>query len=122
MISQVKHVNIPITDPDRSIAFFTEKLGFTVTTDAPFGPGRRWIELSLPGGSTKVTLFTPEGHEARIGTFSGIVFEARDIEATYREMVEKGVEFAQPLEQESWGTSAVFKDPDGNTFVLSTET
>jgi hypothetical protein len=29
------------------------------------------------------------------------------------------VEFAQPPRQESWGTSAVFKDPDGNQFVLS---
>ena len=29
-----------------------------------------------------------------------------------------GVEFAQPPKKESWATSAIFKDPDGNSFVL----
>jgi hypothetical protein len=28
------------------------------------------------------------------------------------------VEFVQKPKKESWGTSAVFADPDGNTFVL----
>ena len=36
----------------------------------------------------------------------------------YRELVDRGVEFAQPPKKESWGTSAIFKDPDGNSFVL----
>ena len=35
--------------------------------------------------------------------------------------VEGGVEFQQPPKQESWGTSAVFRDADGNQFVLSSE-
>jgi hypothetical protein len=34
-------------------------------------------------------------------------------------MREKGVEFSKEPKKESWGTSAVFKDPDGNQFVLS---
>jgi hypothetical protein len=29
-----------------------------------------------------------------------------------------GVEFVQPPKKESWGTSAIFKDPDGNSFVM----
>jgi hypothetical protein len=33
---------------------------------------------------------------------------------------QKRVEFAQEPKKENWGTSAVFKDPDGNQFVLST--
>jgi predicted enzyme related to lactoylglutathione lyase len=120
MISQVKHVNIPVADQDRALAFYTEKLGFVVTTDAAFGPGKRWIELSVPGAATQITLFTPDGHEGRIGSFTGIVFQAEDIRATYAEMVEKGVEFAKPLTEEAWGTSAIFKDSEGNQFVLAT--
>jgi predicted enzyme related to lactoylglutathione lyase len=119
MIGRVKHVNIPIADQSRALAFYTEKLGFVVTTDLPFGPGQRWIELAIPGASTEVTLFTSEGHEDRIGTFIGIVFEAEDINATYEEMVAKGVEFTQQPKEESWGTSAMFKDSEGNLFVLS---
>jgi predicted enzyme related to lactoylglutathione lyase len=119
MINQVKHVSIPVADQTRALAFYTEKLGFEVTTDATFGPGMRWIELSIPGAATQIALFTPEGHEGRIGSFSGMVFQANDIHSTYAEMAEKGVEFTQPPKQESWGISAIFKDSEGNSFVLS---
>jgi predicted enzyme related to lactoylglutathione lyase len=34
-------------------------------------------------------------------------------------MKSKGVEFAAEPKNESWGTSAIFQDPDGNKFVLS---
>jgi len=119
MIRQVKHVNIPVKDQDKALAFYTEKLGFGVATDVAFGPGRRWIELSIPGAETRVTLFTPDGHEGRIGGFSGIVFATDDVEATHAEMVANGVEFTQPPRKESWGTGAIFQDADGNGFVLS---
>ena len=33
----------------------------------------------------------------------------------------KGVEFVMEPKRESWGTAAAFKDPDGNTFVLSSK-
>lgn len=34
-------------------------------------------------------------------------------------MQAKGVQFLQEPKQESWGTSAIFQDPDGNSYVLS---
>ena len=118
MIRNVKHVNIPVKDQARALAFYTEKLGFEVATDVSFGP-RRWIELSIPGGQTRVTLFTPDGHEGRVGTFSGLVFATDDVEATHAEMAAQGVKFTQPPKREAWGTSALFEDADGNGFVLS---
>jgi len=45
-------------------------------------------------------------------------FAVDEVEKTYRELSERGVEFVQPPKRESWGTSAVFKDPDGNSFVI----
>jgi predicted enzyme related to lactoylglutathione lyase len=39
--------------------------------------------------------------------------------ATWRELVEKGVKFTQEPKDADWGTAAVFTDPDGNQFVLS---
>ena len=66
-----------------------------------------------------VVLFTPPGHEDRIGTFSGISFVCDDVEKTHTELAKRGVEFTQVPKKESWGTSAIFKDIDGNTFVLS---
>jgi predicted enzyme related to lactoylglutathione lyase len=120
MFKRIKFVGIPVSDQDRALAFWKEKLGFQVVTDQPMGPGMRWIELRIPGTQTGIALFTPPGHEDRIGTFSSLSFGCDDVERVYQELVARGVEFAQPPKKESWGTSAIFKDPDGNSFVLGT--
>ena len=120
MIKHIKFVGIPVRNQDKALAFYTEKLGFTVLTDQEFGEGMRWIELKIPGAQTGIALFTPPGHEDRIGTFQGFSFVVDDVEKEYAELTAKGVEFVQPPKKESWGTSAIFKDPDGNSFVLGT--
>ena len=119
MIKQLKFAGVPTRDQDVALAFWTEKVGFRVATDQPMGPGQRWIELSIPGGQTGIVLFTPEGHEDRVGSFFNGAFQCDDVDYTWRQMTAKGVEFTSPPKKEPWGTSAIFKDPDGNTFVLS---
>lgn len=122
MIKGVKFASIPVRDQNRSLAFYTEKLGFAVATDAPMGEGMRWIELRIPGAETRVVLFTPPGWEERIGGFQAISFWTDNVQRTYDEYVSRGVEFVAPPKSEGWGTSAIFKDPDGNSFVLSSRT
>ena len=119
MIKQLKFAGIPTRDQDAALLFWTEKVGFRVATDQPMGPGQRWIELSIPGAQTGIVLFTPEGHEDRVGSFFNGSFQCDDVDYTYRQMTAKGVEFTSPPKKEPWGTSAIFKDPDGNSFVLS---
>lgn len=118
MIKAVKFISIPTRDQERALAFYTGPLGFRVVTDQPFGE-QRWIELRIPGAETAVVLFTPPGQEDRIGGFMNMAWVADDVQKTYDELVARGVEFVQPPKSESWGTSAIFKDPDGNTFALS---
>lgn len=118
MIKRMKFVSIPVRDQDRALAFWTEKMGFQILTDQPMGPGMRWIELKVPGAQTGIALFTPPGHEDRIGKFENISFECDNVEKTYRELKERGVEFEGDPKKESWGTYVTFKDPDGNSFVL----
>ena len=55
-----------------------------------------------------------------IGGFLNITFVADDVEATAKEMKDEGVEFVQEPKKADWGTAAIFKDVDGNQFVLST--
>ena len=62
----------------------------------------------------------PDGHQDRVGTFTGISFECDDVNKTYQDLSAKGVEFLAAPKTESWGTSAIMKDIDGNQFVLST--
>ena len=118
MMKQIKFVGVPTRDQERALAFWTKQVGMTVVTDQPMGPGMRWIELALPGAATGIALFTPPGHEGRIGSFTSISFGCDDVEATYRELSERGVKFAQPPKKEGWGTSAIFEDSEGNSFVL----
>ncbi|HEU5453308.1 MAG TPA: VOC family protein [Terriglobales bacterium] len=120
MIKSVKFVTIPVRDQDRALEFYTGKLGFAVATDQAFGP-QRWIELKIPGADTRVVLFAIPGQEDRIGTFQGISFQADSVEKTYSELKARGVDFEQAPKKESWGTSAIFKDPDGNSFVISSK-
>ena len=120
MISCVKFVTIPTTDQDRAVEFWTTRVGFRLAADHPMGP-QRWIEIELPGAETRLVLFTPPGQEDRVGTFAPMGFACADVERTYEEMRGRGVEFTQPPKKEDWGTSAIFRDPDGNQFVIGTE-
>lgn len=120
MLKTIKFASVPVRDQQRALEFYTKKLGFSILTDQDFGGGGlRWIELGLNGAQTGLVLFTPPGHEGRIGSFTGISFEADSVEKTYQELVQRGVEFVQPPKKEHWGTSAIFKDVDGNQFVIS---
>src|SRR6516164_8698574 len=119
MVRGIKFVGIPVRDQDISLKFYTQALGMKVVTDQPFTPKQRWIELMIPGADTGIALFTPEGHEKRIGEFQSISFWCDDVFAEADALKKKGVVFTKEPATETWGSAAVFKDPDGNQFVLS---
>jgi len=119
MINRIKFVSIPVRDQDAALAFYTEKLGFKVVTDQPFDDKQRWIELRIGTADTRFVLFTPEGHEDRIGSFFNGSLGCDDVEATYKELSARGVAFEGPPKREPWGHFAMFRDPEGNRFVLS---
>ncbi len=120
IISRIGQISIPVSDQDRALAFYTEKLGCTLTGDTPMGEEGRWIEVSLPDGETRLVLYgTPEQRETTMGTFSPIMFSSPDLSAAYRELVEKDVNIIQPPKEEFWGAFLIFADPDGNSFLVS---
>ena len=119
MIKQIKFVSSPVADQNRALDFYTEKLGFTIITDQPFDEKQRWIELRVPKAETRVVLFTAEGEEKRIGTMMNLSYACEDIDTTYEELKGRGVEFDGPPEKQPWGTYAMFRDSEGNRFVLS---
>lgn len=119
MIKAVKFVTVFVTDQDAALEFYTQKLGFTIVTDQPMGPGARWIELRIPGADTGIVIAKPMMPDHRVGIVMNMAFSADDVQKTYDELAARGVEFTRPPKTEPWGTSAVFVDPDGNTFVLS---
>jgi predicted enzyme related to lactoylglutathione lyase len=121
MIKGIKFASIPVRDQDKALEFYTKKLGFAIATDQPFNDKQRWIELRIPGADTGLVLFTPEGQEDRIGTFQAISFVTNNVQKTYDELTSRGVEFVGPPQTADWGSSAIFKDQDGNQFVLGSK-
>jgi predicted enzyme related to lactoylglutathione lyase len=121
MIKQIKFVSIPVRDQNRALDFYTDRLGFTIITDQPFDEKQRWIELRIPKAETRVVLFTPEGDEKRIGSFMNVSYICDDIDKTYEKLKKRGVEFEGPPQKQPWGTYAMFRDSEGNRFVLSSD-
>ena len=121
MIKQIKFVSIPVRDQNRALNFYTDKLGFTIITDQPFDKKQRWIELRIPKAETRVVLFTPDGDENRIGSFMNMSYTCDDIHKTYHDLKKRGVEFEGPPQEQPWGTYALFKDSEGNRFVVSSD-
>jgi catechol 2,3-dioxygenase-like lactoylglutathione lyase family enzyme len=103
MIKRTKFLGIPVRDQDRALRFYTEKLGFRIFTDQEFSDTQRWIELSIPGAETGIVLFTPQGHEDRIGTLVNTSWEVDNIEKTYDELLGRGVGFTRKAIRSSSG-------------------
>ena len=121
MISHVKFVSIPTTDQDRAVKFWTERVGCKVLTDQPFNDKQRWIELRVGSSDTRLVLFVFDEQGLKAGMPFNGALACDNVEQTHQELSAKGVEFTKPPQKAPWGTFAIFKDPDGNTFVLSSK-
>jgi catechol 2,3-dioxygenase-like lactoylglutathione lyase family enzyme len=132
MITKLNHVSVFVLDQESAHDFYINKLGFKVHTDAPMGPGKRWLTVTPPEQpELEISLMAiDEGmmfdkdSAAKMrdlvskGTFGFGVFECNDLLATYEELSAKGVEFTKPPTQEFYGFEALFKDDSGNWFSL----
>ena len=121
MITSLKFMSIPVHDQDRALKFYTEKLGFRIATNQEMGPGKRWIELRIGKAETRLVLFTMEGEEGRVGTRMNCSLACDDVEATWRQLSERGVEFEGPPQKQPWGSYAIMKDSEGNRFVVGSD-
>jgi len=119
MISHVKFVTIPTTDQDRALKFWTEVVGFRVLTDQPFNDTQRWIELRVGSSDTRFVLFVFDESGLKPGMIFNGALACKNVEQTYEELVAHGVDFVSPPQKAPWGMFAMFKDPDGNRFLLS---
>lgn len=132
MITKLNHVSIFVLDQDSAYNFYVNKLGFNVHTDAPMGPGMRWLTVCPPQQpDLEISLMAiSEGmmfsKEAAIqmrdlvskGTFGFGVFQCDDLLLTYEELKAKGVKFKKKPTREFYGFEALFIDDSGNWFSL----
>lgn len=115
--TKLQTVAVPVTDQDKSKAFF-EELGLTEHLDAVPQPGFRWIELALPGGGATVSLVAAED-DLPTGIDTGVRFLTADARAAHELLAAKGCEVGELLDWESAPLMFSFVDPDGNRFYVN---
>jgi len=126
VIKAISSVSVVVSDQDRSLAFYTQKLGFELQMDAPMGASR-WIQLAPKGAQTSLVLAKPtedmppeiyQRTKSMLGGFVNFIFDVDDMNATYAELSGRGVEFVDKPAQQPWGWWATIKDPGGNVIGL----
>jgi len=111
-------VRIFVHDWDAACRFYGETLGLAEKfRSAEDG----WAEFDVGGpslGVERVEAGDDEG-ASMVGRFVGVSLVVDDIGAVYNELLAKGVAFAEPPQQQSWGgTLCHLKDPSGNILTL----
>jgi catechol 2,3-dioxygenase-like lactoylglutathione lyase family enzyme len=132
MITGMSHTTVWVLDQDSALKFYTEKLGFELTSDADMGGGARWLTVSHPkqpdlnlvlANPAPPMLSEEDGKAIRElvakGSLGAGVLRTDDVRTTYRELREQGVEFLQEPAERPYGIEAVFRDDSGNWFSLT---
>jgi uncharacterized glyoxalase superfamily protein PhnB len=125
MITGARFTTLYVSDQQAALDFWTEKIGFELTTDAPYDNEgvQRWIEVKAPKSEVYFVLYTADDdHTGLVGTASHVWFACDDLDATYKELTEKGVSFPEPPQDAPWNPGsrwAQFADPDGNLYGVS---
>jgi catechol 2,3-dioxygenase-like lactoylglutathione lyase family enzyme len=118
-ISQVGTVIIPVSDQDRALAFYLDKLGFEQRADIPYGHGDRWVEVAPQGAATTIALIPPrEGEPTGIDTRVG--YSTDDIEADHADLRARGVDVDEEIMRMGAPVPPMFffRDQDGNRFLV----
>ena len=119
---------LPHTDPDASLAFYRDTLGFEVRKDVGYN-GMRWITVGPPDQpGTSIVLFPPAAspgvtdEEKRTiakmmakGTFAIMLLATRDLDATFEKIQASGVEVVEEPTMQPYGVrDCAIRDPAGN--------
>ena len=116
-INQVGTVMVPVSDQERALEFYVDKLGFEKRTDTPFGDGERWLEVAPPGAATTIALITPREGEPT-GIMTRVALSTEDIDADHSDLLARGVDADAEVMRMGSPVPPMFffRDPDGNTF------
>jgi catechol 2,3-dioxygenase-like lactoylglutathione lyase family enzyme len=129
---QLEVVTVPVSDVDRSLAFYRDRLGFALDVDYRPSDGFRVVQLTPPGSACSVHL----GASPLSGSVRELHLVVADVDAARRELLENGVEVGElrhksPIDtweggwesgvdpqRRDYASFADFADPDGNTWLL----
>ncbi len=123
---QIKLTSILVSDQEQALRFYTETLGFVKMTDIPMGPFR-WLTVTSPDGVEGVELvleplgFSPAQVYQKALFDAGIpatAFLTKDIQAEYKRLKDRGVNFRGEPKVMGPITAVIFEDTCGNLINL----
>jgi predicted enzyme related to lactoylglutathione lyase len=109
-------IGVPVSDPDRAKAFYTEQAGFNADHDHQVSDELRFIQLTPPGSACSIALGTGV-IDTEPGSAQGLQLVVDDIETAHSELSGRGVDVS-PVQDFPWGRFVFFKDPDGNGWAV----
>ncbi len=116
MECRIELIFVPVTDVDRAIEFYVDRLGFHLDMQARVDENTRFVQVTPPTSACSIAF--GEGISAMTpGTQHSIQVVVTDAEAARRDLMERGVK-APEVETLAWGSFTSFADPDGNTWTL----
>jgi catechol 2,3-dioxygenase-like lactoylglutathione lyase family enzyme len=119
-VNKIATVVIPVSDQDRAIEFYVEKLGLEKRTDVPFGDGYRWVEVAPGDAVTTIALAPPPPGKPTGNIETGIGLQTDDIDAYYAELKANGVDVDSEVSRMGDPVPPLFwlRDPEGNTLMV----
>lgn len=119
-VDKIATVCIPVSDQDRLIEFYVEKLGFNKRVDTAFGDRYRWVEVALGDETTTIALAPPPEGQPSGGRETGITLHVDDIDAYHAELKEAGVDVDAEVSRMGGPVPPLFwlRDPEGNVLMV----
>jgi catechol 2,3-dioxygenase-like lactoylglutathione lyase family enzyme len=121
MEMRLELVPIPVSDVDRAVAFYVEKVGFHLDHDVGNQDGTlRVVQLTPPGSACSIVIGRGLGELDAItpGSVKGIHLVVADIIAAREELEGRGVAVSAVDEHPRGIKYVYFSDPDGNSWAL----
>jgi len=125
MKQRIAHIALIVKEYDEAIAFYTQKLDFTVIEDTHLSDEKRWVVIA-PKGAEECSLLlaraSDEEQKQSIGNQTGgrvfLFLFTDDFDRDYQNMLKKDVTFIRQPVIEGHGKVAVFEDLYGNKWDL----
>lgn len=126
MSTKITHVALVVKNKDEAVEFYTKTVGFEKKADYNPPGGERWVTVGPKGQDLELTLwqvgsFDPDGLASnwRPGSIPPIVMTVDDCRKISADLKSRGVQFKREPQENPYAISAVFVDPDGNSFQIN---
>ena len=116
MDMKLELVSVPVSDVDRSIAFYRDQAGFNLDQDHAVNDELRFVQLTPPGSGCSIAMGKGMSTKAP-GSVEGLQLVVADIEAAREELAGRGVDVTD-VSDFPWGRFVFFSDPDGNGWAV----